>query len=117
MTRPTFALPCQYNLTVDRGTRIKSVQFGDGYEQVSPEMLNDYMRSYAIETVPIPDNTAVALDAQLAALKGDFFYSQFFMDIEQYKYRLDPSKWQWRVIGPDSNTFSFTVKRIYDARS
>ena len=117
MTQPTFALPCQYSLTVDRATRIKRAQFGDGYEQVSPEMLNDDMRSYAIETVPIPNSTAMALDMQLAALKGDFFYSQFFMDAQHYKYRLSPNQWQWRVIGPDSNTFSFTVKRIYDTRS
>jgi len=117
MTQPTFALPCQYNLTADRGVRTKRVQFGDGYEQVAPEMLNDDMRSYAIETVPIPNETAIALDMQLAALKGDFFYSQFFMDSQQYKYRLEPNQWQWKVIGPDSNTFSFSVRRIYDPRS
>jgi phage-related protein len=117
MTQPTFALPCQYSLTVERGVRTKRVQFGDGYEQVSPESLNDDMRSYSIETVPIPDNTAIALDKQFAQLKGDFFYSQFFMDEKKYKYRLEPNQWQWRVLGPNSNTFTFTVKRIYDPRT
>jgi len=114
MTQPTFAIPCQYGLTVERGTRTKRVQFGDGYEQISPEELNDDIRSYSIETVPISDQLANSLDAQLAALKGNFFYSQFFMDDQQYKYRLEPNKWQRRAIGPDSNVFSFVVRRIYD---
>ncbi len=117
MAQPTFALPCKYDLTVQRGVRTKRIQFGDGYEQVMPEMLNDDIRSYQIETAPISDDTAVSLDAQLAALKGDFFYSQFFMDSQSYKYRLEPNQWQWRVIGPNSNVFSFTVRRIYDPRT
>jgi len=117
MAQPTFALPCQYNLTVQRGTKTKRVQFGDGYEQVSPELLNDDMRSYQIETVPISDDIAVSLDAQLSALKGDFFHSQFFMDEQTYKYRIEPNQWQWQVIGPNSNVFSFSVRRIYDPRS
>lgn len=117
MTQPTFALPCQYNLTVQRGVKTKRVQFGDGYEQVSPEQINDDMRMYDVETVPIADDIAIALDAQLAALKGDFFYSQFFMDGQKYKYRLEPNQWRWQVIGPNSNVFSFSVRRIYDPRS
>lgn len=117
MTQPTFALPCQYNLTVQRSIRTKRVQFGDGYEQVSPEQINDDMRMYDIETVPIADDTAIALDSQLAALKGDFFYSQFFMDSQKYKYRLEPNQWRWQVIGPNSNVFTFSVRRIYDPRS
>ena len=84
MTQPTFAIPCEYGLTAQRGTRTKRVQFGDGYEQVAPEALNDDIRTYKIDTVPIADNIAVALDAQLSALKGDFFYSQFFMDDALY---------------------------------
>lgn len=117
MAQPTFALPCKYNLSVKRGTRTKRVQFGDGYEQVMPELINDDMRSYDIETAPMADATAIALDSQLAGLKGDFFYSQFFMDDQLYKYRLDPNQWQWQTIGPDSNVFAFTVKRIYDSRN
>jgi hypothetical protein len=117
MTQPTFAIPCEYGLTVQRGSRIKKVQFGDGYEQTSPDSINNDIRVYAIDTVPIPDDTAIALDNQLTALEGDFFYSQFFMDETMYKYRLEPNQWKWRTIGPNSNIFSFTVRRIYDVRS
>ena len=117
MTQPTFAIPCAYGLTVTRGSRIKKVQFGDGYEQTAPESINNDIREYAIETVPISDSIAIALDGQLAALDGDFFYSQFFMDDAKYKYRLEPNQWQWRTIGPDSNVFSFNVRRVYDVRS
>lgn len=117
MTQPTFAIPCEYGLTVQRGTRTKRVQFGDGYEQVMPEELNDDIRSYQVDTVPIADSIAIALDSQLSALKGDFFYSQFFMDDQLYKYRLEPNQWQWRTIGPNSNIISFAVRRIYDPRN
>lgn len=117
MTQPTFAIPCEYGLTVRRGNRTIKAQFGDGYEQVSPDGVNTDIREYTIDTVPISDETAIALDAQLSALRGDFFYSQFFMDDSVYKYRLEPSAWQWRTIGPNNNSFSFTVRRIYDTRS
>lgn len=117
MTQPTFAIPCEYGLTVQRGSRIEKVQFGDGYEQTRPDGINNDIRQYSIETVPIADSTAIALDSQLAALNGDFFYSQFFMDDAKYKYRLEPNQWQWRTVGPNSNIFSFSVRRIYDNRS
>jgi phage-related protein len=116
MTQPTFAISCLYGLVAERGTRTKRVQFGDGYEQVSPDGINSEIRSYSIETAPITDEAAIELDRQLSALQGDFFYSQFFMDDKQYKYRLEQNQWQWRVIGPNSNVFNFTVKRIYDPR-
>lgn len=116
MTQPTFAISCLYGLVAERGTRTKRVQFGDGYEQVSPDGINNEIRSYSIETAPISDEAAINLDSQLYALQGDFFYSQFFMDDQPYKYRLEPNQWDWRVIGPNSNVFSFSVKRIYDPR-
>jgi hypothetical protein len=34
-----------------------------------------------------------------------------------YKYRLEPNQWQWKILGPDNNMFSFAVRRIYDTRS
>jgi hypothetical protein len=117
MTQPTFAIPCQYGLTVTRGSRIKKVQFGDGYEQIIPDGINNDTKQYSIETVPIVDSIAIELDKQLAALNGDFFYSQFFMDETRYKYRLEPNQWQWRILGHNSNIFSFEVRRIYDPRS
>jgi phage-related protein len=117
MTQPTFALSCEYGLTVQRGNRTQKVSFGDGYEQISPDGINSDIRQYQIDTAPLSDITAIALDKQLSSLVGDFFYSQFFMDEKTYKYRLEPNQWQWRVNGPDNNTFSFTVRRIYDTRS
>lgn len=117
MTQPTFAMACTYGLTARRGRRIKRVQFGDGYEQISPDGINNDIRAYSIETAPISDKMAIELDSQLAALQGDFFYSQFFMDDQLYKYRLEDNSWEWRTIGPDNNVFSFGVKRIYDPRS
>ncbi|NBV27808.1 hypothetical protein EBS02_02145 [bacterium] len=117
MPQPTLALPCEYGLTVVRGVRTKETKFGDGYAQIAPDGINNEIRKYQIDTVPIADTIAIALDAQLISLKGDFFYSQFFMDDHLYKYRLSPNQWQWSSLGPNSNKFSFTVEQIYDPRN
>ena len=117
MAQPTLALPCEYGLTVVRGIRTKETKFGDGYAQIAPDGINNEIRKYQIDTVPIADTIAIALDAQLISLKGDFFYSQFFMDDHLYKYRLSPNQWQWSSLGPNSNKFSFTVEQIYDPRN
>jgi len=117
MAQPTLALPCEYGLTVVRGIRTKETKFGDGYAQIAPDGINNEIRKYQIDTVPIADTIAIALDAQLAALQGDFFYSQFFMDDHLYKYRLSPNQWQWASLGLNSNKFSFTVEQIYDPRN
>lgn len=116
MTHPTFAIACTYGLSAQKGVRTKNIQFGDGYQQVMPDGINNDIRSYSIETAPINDETAARLDKQLTELAGDFFYSQFYMDDKPYKYRLSPNQWEWRAIGPDNNIMSFTVKRIYDPR-
>jgi phage-related protein len=93
MTQPTFAIACEYGLTVRRGNRTLKVQFGDGYEQVIPDGVNTDIREYTIDTAPISDQAAIALDAQLSALRGDFFYSQFFMDDALYKCLAMASDW------------------------
>ena len=116
MAQPLFRLEVEYGLTVRRGTRVRRVQFGDGYEQVVPDGANTDIRKYDIRTVPITDVQARALDADLSALAGDFFYARFFQDDATYKYRLDPNEWSWESLGPNSNIISFTCKRHYDFR-
>jgi phage-related protein len=116
MAQPTLVLEVEYGLTVRRGTRVRRVQFGDGYEQVVPDGANTDMRTYDIRTVPISDIQAQALDDDLSALSGDFFYAQFFQDDAEYKYRLFPNEWSWQSLGPNSNIISFSCRRHYDAR-
>jgi len=117
MAQPTLTLEVEYGLTARRGTRIRRVQFGDGFEQVIPDGVNVDIRKYDIRTVPITDEQALALDETLSDLQGDFFYARFFQDNQLYKYRLEPNEWSWESIGPNSNIISFSCKRIYDARS
>jgi phage-related protein len=117
MAQPTLVLDVEYGLTARRGTRVRRVQFGDGFEQVFPDGLNADLREYDIRTVPITDEQAVALDETLSELQGDFFVAQFFQDSEEYKYRLVPNQWSWESLGPNSNIISFTCRRIYDSRS
>ena len=117
MAQPTLTLEVEYGLTARRGTRVRRVQFGDGYEQVVPDGANTDIRSYDIKTVPISDALAGALDDNLASLSGDFFYAKFFQDDTVYKYRLDPNEWAWESMGPDTNIISFSCKRVYDSRN
>jgi phage-related protein len=116
MAQPTLTLEVEYGLTARRGTRVRRVQFGDGYEQVVPDGANTDIRRYDIRTVPITDAQASALDDDLSSLSGDFFYAQFFQDDAKYKYRLDPNEWAWESVGPDVNIISFSCKRVYDSR-
>lgn len=116
MAQPTLTLDVEYGLTVRRGTRVRRIQFGDGYEQVVPDGANTDIRKYDITTVPITDAQAQALDDDLSSLSGDFFYAQFFQDDALYKYRLDPNEWSWQSIGPNANVIAFSCKRIYDFR-
>ena len=116
MAQLTLTIEVEYGLTARRGTRVRRVQFGDGYEQVVPDGANTDIRSYDIKTVPISDYQAAALDDDLASLSGDFFYAKFFQDDATYKYRLDPNEWAWESIGPDTNVVSFSCKRVYDSR-
>lgn len=116
MAQPTFTLEVEYGLTARRGTRLRRIQLGDGYEQVVPDGLNSETRAYDIRTIPLTDAQAEALDQDLSDLQGDFFYAQFKQDPEPYKYRLFPNEWSWECIGPSSNVISFSVRRHYDFR-
>lgn len=116
MAQPTLVLDVEYGLTVRRGTRVRRVQFGDGFEQIVPDGSNTEIRKYDVRTVPITDEQAASIDDTLGSLRGDFFYAKFFQDDAIYKYRLDPNEWSWESIGPNSNIISFSCKRIYDSR-
>jgi hypothetical protein len=127
MAQPKLTFNVEYGLTARKGTRVRRVQFGDGFEQVTPDGANVDIRKYDIRTVPITDQQAAVLDEQLTELQGDFFYASFAQDVTidpttgvlvnaEYKYRLDPNEWSWESIGPNSNIVSFSCKRIYDSR-
>jgi hypothetical protein len=115
MTQPTFALPCEYGLEVGRkvyGAQTFKLATTSGAALPSGDEVNT--SSYEITTVPIDNDTAVALDEELRALKGSFFFSQLYFDDQSYKYRIIDDSWQWKVIGPTSNTFTLSVERVYE---
>jgi phage-related protein len=107
----------EYGTTVQRARRVRRFALGNGYEQVTPDGVNQDMRMYSLRTRPVTDAEAQSYDDFFNDLNGDFFFAQFPQDDELYKYRLDPNEWSWEIIGPDSNIISFTVRRIYDTRS
>lgn len=102
------------SLSLERTSRIKVAQFGDGYQQSMPDGINTEDYRYSIETLPLSDAQATSIENSLEALKGDFFYAKFKGDTQVYKYRLDGSRWSWLSQGKDANVFNFKVKRTYD---
>jgi hypothetical protein len=74
-----------------------------------PAALDRINTSYEITTVPIDNDTAINLDGSLQLLRGSFFFSQFYFDDQQYKYRIVDDTWNWQVIGPTANVFTFQV--------
>jgi phage-related protein len=107
-------IPCADQLNLVRTSRVRSVQFGDGYQQSIPDGINTEDYRYTVETLPLSDAKATTVESALSALKGNIFYAKFKNDSQVYKYRLDDNKWSWSSSGKNANVFQFTVKRAYD---
>jgi phage-related protein len=107
-------IPCVDTLNLERTSRVKMVQLGDGYQQFVPDGINTENYRYSIETLPLSDTQSAAVEAALSALKGNIFYAKFKNDTQVYKYRLDGNRWSWRSSGQNANVFEFAVKRAYD---
>lgn len=107
-------IPCTDTLNLERTSRVRIVQFGDGYQQNIPDGINTEDYFYSIETLPLSDTQAASIESALSALKGNIFYAKFKNDTQVYKYRLDGNNWTWQSSGRDANVFQFRVKRAYD---
>ena len=114
----------EIGITRRRQQRVKKFQMGDGYEQVTPDGINNVIDIYSLQTRPLTLIEAQALDEDFEALNGDFFFARFQQDSTQHKYRLEPNEWSWEDIGgvpreasSRTNIITFSVKRIYDYRT
>lgn len=114
MAQPTLALPCEYGLTVTRTVYPQNIRLSATISGATPANTASGTSAYEIKTVPIDNDTALALDGSLQALKGSFFHSQFYFDDQQYKYRIIDDSWNWQVIGPTANIFTLQVERVYE---
>ena len=83
MTQPTFAIPCEYGFTATRKTNPETVKFSATVSGATPSDPNRVNTSYEIVTVPIDNDTAIALDKAFQDLKGAHFFSQFYFDNQQ----------------------------------
>lgn len=96
---------------------------GDGYQQVTPDGINNVIDIFRLQTRPLTLIEAQALDDDFEALNGDFFFANFHRDSIQHKYRLEPNEWTWEDIGgvrsaaSRTHVITFSVKRIYDYRT
>jgi len=116
-------------LTRKRQQRVRRFQLGDGYEQVTPDGVNNLINAYDFRTRPLTYDEASSLDEDFQALNGDFFFARFPQDEVLYRYRLEPNEWSWEFIStrlqgqlslnatPRLHVISFSVKQIYDWRS
>tara|TARA_B100001094_G_C18170592_1_gene794868 strand:- start:1692 stop:2108 length:417 start_codon:yes stop_codon:yes gene_type:complete len=114
----------EIGITRQRQQRVKKFQMGDGYQQVTPDGINNIIDVYRLTTRPLTLTEATALDEDFTDLNGDFFFAQFHFDSTQHKYRLEPNEWSWEDIGSASvsdnartNVITFSVRRIYDYRT
>lgn len=110
----TLDIPCSENISIERTSRIRKAQFGDGYEQTTPDGINTEIVVYAIETLALSDAQATSLNDTLLARKGDFFYSKLKDETSVAKYRLDGNRWSWSIQGKDANVFQFRLRKVYD---
>ena len=114
----------EIGITRQRQQRVRKFQMGDGYEQVTPDGINNVIDVYRLTTRPLTLDEAVALDEDFTDLNGDFFFARFHFDDIEHKYRLEPNEWSWESIGganvgdnARTNIITFSVKRIYDYRT
>ena len=110
----TTDIPCREEMGIERRSRIRKVQFGDGYEQLAPDGINTETVTYAIETLPLSDTQAASLNTTLLSRKGDFFFSKLPDETVVAKYRLDDNRWSWSIQGKDANVFQFRLRKVYD---
>jgi phage-related protein len=107
-------IPCRQDLAIDRTSRIRKVQFGDGYEQIAPDGINTETVLYSIETLPLSDTQAASLNTTLLTRKGESFYSKLSDEPAVAKYRIDDNRWSWNIQGKDANVFQFRLRKVYD---
>lgn len=107
----TLDLLIQYGATCNTTTRLKRLQFGDGYEQVAPDGINLNVERWNLVTVPLRSSVAGGIEVTLNGLKGDwFFWTPPNGDTGKFRLDSDVS----RVYdGYDSQTLTFTLRRVY----
>jgi phage-related protein len=110
----TTDIPCREEMGIERRSRIRKVQFGDGYEQLAPDGINTETVTYSIETLPLSDTQATSLNTTLLSRKGNFFFSKLPDETVIAKYRLDDNRWSWNIQGKDANVFQFRLRKVYD---
>ena len=114
MTQPVFAIPCEYGFTAARNSYGQRFRISATASGATPSTEELGTTVYEIKTVPINNDIAVSLDDSLKGLRSSFFFSQFYFDDRQYKYRIVDDSWEWQVIGPTANIFTLQVERVYE---
>lgn len=107
----TLNFSVQYGATCTISTRLKTLSFGDGYEQVAPDGINLNTERWNITTVPLRSAVAGGVEVTMNNLRGEWFFWTP-PNGDSGKFRLDSDVTR-TFVGVNSQTVSFTLKRIY----
>lgn len=107
----TLNIPVQYGATCATSTRLKRLQFGDGYEMVAPDGLNTQIERWNLVTVPLRSAVAGGVEVTLNGLQGEWFFWTP-PNGNTGRFRLDSDVTR-TYVGVQSQTLSFTFRRVY----
>lgn len=108
----TFTFPPSYGSSVSRTPRIKSLQFGDGYEQRQPDGINTVRDVWSLSF----NNITTAESATIETFLNDLGGTQYFLwtppSGTQGKYIC--KEWSRTINTAISHSITATFQRVFD---
>jgi phage-related protein len=114
----TFNFRYEADQTGTVAARSKSIQFGEGYTQRSPDALNQPLREYQLECSGLKLNEVLLLDAFLDRHGGSKAFLFMPNGLPQGKFVIiQPIQLSQKRAGGDIDYFytrSFKIRQVYD---
>lgn len=107
-----LCIPIVYPIEKSRDDRLRRTMFGDGYEQVAPDGINNQDVVYNLRTPPLDDREAYNIEQIFEDLQGRPFLMALWENEEAKAYKLFPNKWT-RTIEYNQSIISFSIKQHF----
>jgi phage-related protein len=102
-----------YQLDIEVAPRIRSVKFGDGYEQRMKDGINNIVTTWSLLFKGRADVEADAINAFLVARAGwDYFL--FKPPGSAVYVKVKCTKWKKSYVGPGNNLITTTFEQVFD---
>jgi phage-related protein len=108
----TFTFPASYGTSVTRTPRVKSVTFGDGYEQRQPDGINVFTDVWSMAFNNISPTDAMSIDTFLSGLGGTQYFLWTPPSGTEGKYIC--KEWSRTINTANSQSVTATFKRVFD---